>query len=217
MKRNYFITAAVMIAVGLAAGLVLYPRLPERVPVHWNFAGVPDRYDPKLTAVLTMPGIMACLTLIFAALPWLSPRRFEVDGTGGRPVYLQIMLVALAFVAYVYLQTLAAGMGRTVNVTQGIMGAVCAMFAVMGLLMARLRRNFFVGVRTPWTLASEQVWQATHRFAAKTFLVGGLAGLVLAFLVRAPWAPFIALGAAGLAPVIHSLIYYKQLERRGEV
>jgi uncharacterized membrane protein len=73
-----------------------------------------------------------------------------------------------------------------------------------------------MGVRTPWTLADERVWNATHRFAAKTFIAGGLAGIALAFLAQGIW-PLCAILASALAPVVYSLVYYKQLEKRGEI
>jgi len=80
-----------------------------------------------------------------------------------------------------------------------------------------VRRNFFVGIRTPWTIANEQVWNATHRFAAKTFFAGGLLGL-LAVILGAPfWLPLTAILVATLIPVIYSLKFYKQLEHRGEL
>jgi uncharacterized membrane protein len=85
----------------------------------------------------------------------------------------------------------------------------------MGNVLGKVRRNFFVGVRTPWTIANEQVWNATHRFAAKTFFAGGLLGL-LAVIANAPfWLPLTAILIAALAPVIYSLVFYKQLERQG--
>jgi uncharacterized membrane protein len=82
--------------------------------------------------------------------------------------------------------------------------------------MGKLRRNFYLGVRTPWTLASERVWNATHRFAAKTFVAGGLVGLVFSIVGLFLWAILATLVGA-LAPVVYSLVIYKQLERRGEI
>jgi immunity protein, SdpI family len=101
--------------------------------------------------------------------------------------------------------------------TRAITGGVCLLIALLGNVMGKVRRNFFVGVRTPWTIANERVWNATHRFAAKTFFAGGLAGL-LAVLLRAPfWLPIAAILVAALVPAIYSLVFYKQLERAGEL
>ena len=91
------------------------------------------------------------------------------------------------------------------------------MIALLGNVLGKVRRNFFVGIRTPWTIANEQVWNATHRLCAKTFFAGGLLGLV-AVILRAPfWLPVTAVIVAVLIPVIYSLMFYKQLERRSEL
>ena len=96
-------------------------------------------------------------------------------------------------------------------------GGVCLLIALLGNVMGKVRRNFFVGIRTPWTIANEQVWNATHRFAAKTFFAGGLLGLI-AVVFRAPfWLPVTAIMVAAVVPVIYSLMLYKRLEHRGEL
>lgn len=86
-----------------------------------------------------------------------------------------------------------------------------------GNVLGKVRRNFFIGIRTPWTIASEPVWNATHRFAAKTFFAGGLAGLVFTILGAPIWLSLAAILVAVLAPVFYSLVVYKQLQRRGEL
>lgn len=214
MKGKYFaIGAMIVLAVG-AVTLGLYSQIPARIPLHWNFHNQVDRYGDKWPAVVLIPAIMAGIMALMAALPWLSPQQFEVDSD--RPAYLQIMLVFLGFFAYVQLLILSAALGRSVDMTQGILGAMGALFAGIGVVLPGVPRNFYVGVRTPWTIASQKVWVATHQFAGRTFFYGGLATMVLTFL-RAPlWIPLVLLFGAGLAPVAHSLMYYKQLEGRSE-
>jgi uncharacterized membrane protein len=120
---------------------------------------------------------------------------------------------------FVYMHgfTLWAALHGALNVRHGIVGAVCLLVAMLGNVMGKVRRNFYIGVRTPGTIANERVWNATHRFAAKTFVLAGLAGLVLTFAVGGIWVPFGVLLAGVLVPVVYSLVYYKRLERRGEV
>jgi uncharacterized membrane protein len=89
--------------------------------------------------------------------------------------------------------------------------------ALLGNVMGKVRRNFYVGVRTPWALANERVWNATHRFAAKTFVAAGVIGLALTLLGFTGWPVFVLLMAGLLAPVAYSLVFYKQLERRGQL
>jgi uncharacterized membrane protein len=127
------------------------------------------------------------------------------------------MMTLVALLAYIHLLVLGAALGVTLDMSRAIMGGVCLLIALMGNVLGKVRRNFYIGVRTPWTIANEQVWNATHRFAAKTFFAGGVAGL-LAVILRAPfWVPMSAILIAALSPVIYSLLFYKRLERQGNL
>jgi len=215
MTRNYYIAGGALIAAVLAATAVAYPHLPSMVPTHWDAYGRVDGWSAKWTLFMIVPGIMAALLLMFAALPWLSPKHFEVDSF--RSTYLYIMVVVLVLMAYVHALVLAAGLSWRIDMGRAIEGGVCLLFALLGNVLGKVRRNFYLGVRTPWTIADQRVWNVTHRFAAKTFFVGGLLGL-LTVMLRAPfWLPFALIGLAAVAPAAYSLVFYKQLERRGEV
>jgi len=212
---KYFIAGVVLIAAVLIATALTYPYLPSRVPMHWDAHGNVNGWGAKWTLFAINPGIMAGLLLLWAALPWLSPKHFEVDTF--RSTYLYIMVVMLAMLAYIHGLILAASLSWKVDVSRAMVGGICLLIALLGNVLGKVRRNFYVGIRTPWTIANEQVWNATHRLAAKTFFAGGVAGL-LAVILRAPfWAPMTLILAAGLAPAVYSLVFYKQLEGRGGV
>ena len=215
MTRTYYIIGAGLIAVVLAATALAYPHLPNMVPTHWDAHGNVNGWSARWTLFTVVPGMMMAMLLLFAALPWLSPKHFEVDAF--RSTYLYIMVVILAMMTYLHALMLAAGLSWVVDVGRAIEGGVCLLIALLGNVLGKVRRNFYVGIRTPWTIANEQVWNATHRFAAKTFFAGGLLGLMVV-LLRAPfWLPMTVILLAALAPVVHSLVFYKQLERRGEL
>ena len=91
------------------------------------------------------------------------------------------------------------------------------MIALLGNVMGKVRRNFYVAIRTPWTLADERVWNTTQRLAAKTLVLGGVAGLILVLAGARPWLFLIPVLAGAFVPAIYSLVYYKQLERSGEI
>ncbi|HEX3820295.1 MAG TPA: SdpI family protein [Candidatus Sulfotelmatobacter sp.] len=214
-NQKYFLGAAAVIAAMLAGTLVAYPQLPSMVPIHWNAHGQVNGWGPKWSLFFWGPGIMTGIVLLFAALPWLSPKKFEVDSF--RATYLYIMIVVVALFAYIQLLELAAGLGIALDVSRAVEGGVCLLIALLGNVLGKVRRNFYVGVRTPWTIADERVWNATHRLAAKTFFAGGVAGL-LAVILRAPfWLPISLVVVAALVPVFYSLFFYKQLEHRGEL
>jgi len=215
MKRNYFLFGGLMVAAVLGASLIVYPHLPGRVPSHWNWRGQVDDYSAKWTLFVTMPGIMVGFMLLFAFMPWLSPRHFEVDSF--RSTYLYIMLVILGLMAYIQAMMVWAGLNRGFNAAKALAGGISLMFALLGNVLDKVQRNFYIGIRTPWTIANEQVWYATHRFGAKMFVVGGVIALTFALAGAGFWIPFATIMVAALSPVVYSLVYYKRLERRGQV
>src|SRR5947209_565601 len=133
MKRKYFSLATVIVVAAFATGAALYPSLPAQVPVHWNLQGEADRFDSKLTAVVMLPCIMTGIVLLFAALPWLSPRMFSVNE--GKPAYLRIMLVLLVAMIGLYGVTLSAAQGQHFNTTRAVLAGICLMFAGMGIFL----------------------------------------------------------------------------------
>jgi uncharacterized membrane protein len=213
MTRTYYIISLLLIAAVLTMTGLAYSHLPNTIPMHWDAHGNVNGWGAKWTLFAIDPGIMLGMMLLFTALPWLSPRHFEMDSF--RSTYLYIMVMILAMIAYAHVLLLAAGLSLAIDMTRAIEGGVCLLIALLGNVLGKVRRNFYVGVRTPWTIANEHVWNATHRLAAKTFFAGGLVGL-LAVGLRAPfWLPITAIVIAALAPAIYSLVFYKQLERRG--
>ena|SRR5215469_2046519 len=151
------LTAAVLVAT-----LVVYPHLPGSVPTHWNMRGEPDAYSPKWTLFLIGPGLMAGMMSLMHFLPWFSPKRFEVDNF--RSTYLQIMLIVVAMIGYFSAVILWSSVGHRFDVGRAIIGGTFLLFGSLGNLMGKVRRNFYIGVRTPWTLANERVWNTTHRW-----------------------------------------------------
>ncbi len=215
MTGKYYLVGILLTAAVLVVTVMSYPHLPSSVATHWNMHNQPNGYSPKWALFLIGPGFMAGMMLLMYFLPWLSPKNFEVDSF--RSTYLQIMLMLVSMAAYFYAVTLWAGLGYPLNVGRAIVGGVCLLFALLGNLMGKVRRNFYIGVRTPWALANERVWNATHRFAAKTLVAGGLVGLGLTAAGLDGRPVFAALLAGALIPVVYSLFFYKQLERRGEL
>ncbi len=219
LNQRYYGGAAAVILAVLLGTLVAYPSLPSVVPMHWDAHGHVNGWGPKWSLFLWGPGGMLFIVLMFSALPWLSPKKFEVDSF--RSTYLYIMIVIVAMMAYCNLLVLMAALGSVggvvLDISRAIEGGVCLLIALLGNVLGKVRRNFFVGIRTPWTIANERVWNMTHRLAAKTFFVGGLLGLIAVLLRASFWFPIALIAIATLCPVAYSLVAYKQLERRGEL
>jgi uncharacterized membrane protein len=211
MKKRYFLICGLIMLALLVAGVVLYSHLPERVPTHWGLHGNVNGYSSRFQAVVIMPAIMAGIMLMFAVLPALSPRHFEIEPF--LTTYLYLMLVITVALAYFQAIVLWAAFRPDLPISQTILGGFCVLWMLIANVMGKVKRNFFIGIRTPWTLASERVWYATHRFAARVWVWSGLIGLLLAFIY--PLAAIIVIIGSSFVPVVQSFVYYKRLERQG--
>jgi uncharacterized membrane protein len=220
--NRWLAASIVLTALALGASLyVVYVRpdwLPEQVPTHWGVKGEPDHYVARehiLPYLLGMPAVMAGMVVLTVLLPWLSPRRFDLERF--RDTYNYVMALVVALLAYLHGVILAGSMRKGVNMTQLMMGGLFLFFALLGNVLGKVQRNFWMGVRTPWTLASETVWIRTHRLAAWLFVGGGLAGLVLVLLGVNFVVCLVLFLAIALVPVFYSLVLYKSLERQGRL
>jgi uncharacterized membrane protein len=152
---------------------------------------------------------------LFSLLPVLSPKRFEVEAF--LRTYLRVMLAAILLAGYITAILLFAALTGHVDVSSALLGGVSVLLVFVGNLMGKVRRNFFIGIRTPWTLASERVWHDTHRLAGKSLVAAGLASFAAALWGGlAGISAWIALVLAGaLVPVAYSFVRYRALERGG--
>jgi uncharacterized membrane protein len=200
-----------------------YDDLPAEVPIHWDASFNPNGFAPKqdvLTIFLLLPAVMAGLCGLTLLLPWLSPRHFEVDTF--RSTYGYVMMLVVALMGYLHVATLWGAMQPAENRTifmRFFLGGMCLFFALIGNVLGKVRRNFWMGVRTPWTLASETVWNRTHRLAAWLFVAAGLFGFALVMVLppSAAWVLLVVVLVPALLPVVYSLVLYKRLEREGRL
>ncbi len=220
--RMWFIVSLVVTLVALAASLYLIlvvpDKIPERMPTHWNIESKADAWVPREQAwkyLLLMPAFMAFLTALTLVLPWLSPRVFSPERFRG--TYYFIMGVVVVFFGYIDAVILAANLEYPIDFGRWFAGGFFLFFAVLGNVLGKVRRNFWVGVRTPWTLASERVWNQTHRFAGWLWVVTGIVGLVAALAGVSLVVCFVGFITSALIPVVYSLILYKHLERTGRL
>src|SRR5215472_1209318 len=129
-NQRYFLGAAAVILTTLAGTLVAYPHLPGTVPVHWNAHGQIDGWAPKWTLFLYGPGLMTFMVALFAALPWLSPKKFEVDSF--RATYLYVMITLIAMFAYIQVLMILAALNVALDTDRAVVGGVCLLIALLG-------------------------------------------------------------------------------------
>jgi uncharacterized membrane protein len=227
MNRWLYVSVALTV-LAVAASLYVYANradlLEKEVPTHWGIDNQPDAWTPRdkmLPQLLILPGAMAVLTALTLVLPWLSPKPFGVEEFRGTFNYLMMIVVGLmAYLdAVIVTSAVHADLVRngTLDVPRLLAAGIFPFFALMGNQLGKVRRNFWMGIRTPWTLASETVWTQTHRLAAWIFVAVGIIGFVAA-VANAPLVLCFALLMVGaLAPAVYSLVLYKRLEREGKL
>ena len=197
------------LAAALAFGLWAHDRLPPEVTTHWGLSGEPDGWSGRTSAVLLLPAIGAGLALMLSVLPRIDPRResYQLHGS----TYWLVANASLVFLAAVHVAAIGANLGWPIRMERlvGIGGG--ALLILIGNLMTRMRPNWFMGIRTPWTLSSETVWRKTHRIGGYGFVAAG-AAMALAGIAR-PAATglvsIVAVGAAALVPVIYSYFAWR--------
>jgi len=215
MKRHYVLFALILVGAAFLLSLTVYSRLPQQVPTHWNIHGKVDDTSARFWGAFLMPLIMVAFLGFFSLLNWLSPRQFKLETF--RDTWEFVILLVIALLLYDHALMIGIGLGWAIDMSRAALGGLFLFLAFLGNVLGKVRRNFWIGVRTPWTLASERVWNDTHRFAARVFVVAGILGFVA---VMADLHPSMAIGilvAAALTTVVYSLVDYKRLENRGEV
>jgi uncharacterized membrane protein len=220
--KTWVLLSIVCATLSLVGALVVYANrdawLPEKVPTHWGASGEPDAWtdrDRMLPTLLLMPGIIVVMTGVGLALPWLSPLKFKIEPF--RPTYDFIMGVVIVMFAYLNAVILLGYVGVVADVGKWIICGSMLCLAALGNVLGKVKRNFYVGIRTPWTLASDLVWDRTHRVGAWLFTAGGLVGFVLALAGVNPLIALSVFGVAAITPVFYSLWLYKRLEKQGRL
>ena len=205
-----------LLAITAATGFSLwaYPHLPAQVATHFNLQGEPNGWSSRLMAVALVPVIGIFMAFMFTFLPRIDPKKANYAKFG--TTWWTVANAALILLALVHVAVLGKAMGWAVDISRIVGLGVGGMFILIGNLMTRIRPNWFMGIRTPWTLSSDTVWRKTHRFGGVAFVIAGVC-IAATGLLGSRWALYAAIGsavAAGLGSVVYSYVVWKG-EQRG--
>jgi uncharacterized membrane protein len=200
-----------MIASWLAS-FFFYRAFPAEVPIHWNMAGQPDDWSGPGFAAFFFPAVITGIYLLMTLLPLADPQKKRYMEFG-RP-YTILRLTLVLFMTMIYFVASSAGIGYRIDMNLIMPFAVGSLFIVIGNFMPKFKKNWFVGIRTPWTLSDERVWTKTHRVGGRLFIIGGLLLMLTAFLplwLRAP-ALLAAVALVVLGTVGYSYFIWRKLK-----
>ena len=220
MTRNSVGLASLLVVATLGAAAVIGGMaMPDgiQLPTHWGTNGEPDAFADKWTALLLPVALVAGVSLLFYFLPSLEPRREGLARSQG--LYLWGWIAILMVGAVIQLALLSTGLGWGIPVNHLIVGAIGVMLVLIGNQLGKSRSMYLIGLRTPWTLASEEVWIKTHRLCGKLMVAGGIAMVIASLLPRpsgllATVALLVIVVAAGV-PILYSFIAWRR-ERRAD-
>ena len=173
-------SSILLTVVSLLLSFTVFSSLPEQIPAHWNVHGTVDRFAPKLT-VFIFPGIIFLITILFQFMRRTDPNSDNYDKFQ-REYHRYTFVIGLVFFA-VQIMTIAAAFRMDFNVNLIFCLGIGSLFIFIGNLLPKTKHNYFIGIRTPWTLADEQNWFRTHRIAGKIWVLGGL---IVALTALAP-------------------------------
>lgn len=212
-RTDLMCLVAVLLHVVLT--FVFYSDLPDPVPTHWNAAGEVDGYTPKPWGAWLFPLLTLGVFLLFKLIVWISPHGFRMES------FLNVVnilkLATVLFMLVIGVTVIMAARGAAFDPGDVVVPGVGVLLIVVGNYMGKLRKNFFIGIRTPWTLASDEVWARTHRLGGWTFVLAGLLMVLtgLSGLQSATGFLITAVLIAALLPVLYSFVIYRRLEGLG--
>jgi uncharacterized membrane protein len=178
LKTEFF--PIILILAAVIASFYFYTHFPERVPTHWNFAGQVDSWGNKIEGAFAIPGMLVAMYFLFLFLPMLDPKKERYEQF--IKIYNIFRSMILLVLVAIYFVASFNGLGYNVPVQYLVPIIIGVLFLVLGNYMGKLKRNWFIGVRTPWTISSEEVWNKTNRFGGYLFMVSGLIMMAIPFL-----------------------------------
>ena len=207
IKKNLkkLIITSVVILIPVVIGLLLWNKLPEQVPVHWDINGAVDGYATRLQAIFLMPLILVAFHWICVIGTSLDPKKQNISDKMMTLVLWIIPIISLICNSMVY----ATALGHKVNVNVIMPLFMGALFIIIGNYLPKCKQSYTMGIKLPWTLDDEENWNKTHRFAGFIWVIGGII-IMASAIIGAFWIFFVLLIPMVVVPVVYSYSIYKK-------
>ncbi len=208
--RTTLIVTLVLVVVAMAFSLTVYNRLPDPMASHWNINDQVNGYMPRFWGAFLMPIISVVMLGLFLLIPSIDPLKANIAKF--REAFNAFIVLIMVFLLYIHLLSLLWNLGfQNFKMSLTLLPAVGLLFVFAGWMMRKAKRNFFIGIRTPWTLSSDHVWDETHRVGSWLFIAMGIITMFTAFLGQAGMYVMFGVILVGvLVPVIYSYVLYQQ-------
>jgi uncharacterized membrane protein len=191
-----------------------WTEIKAQVPMHWSINGEIDRYGSKMELLVLVLFMTLGMYTLLSIIPWIDPKK-KIAGMGQK--WYSLKLTMMLFLAALTLYIIRSSMTESATLTNVVFVCIGLLIAVLGNYMPTMKPNYFVGIRTPWTLQSETVWTKTHRSAAKLWFVAGSLLVVLNILVDTQEVRYLSISVVlmiAIIPIIQSYVYYREDRKR---
>ncbi|ADD01966.1 protein of unknown function DUF1648 [Thermoanaerobacter italicus Ab9] len=210
IKRDWWLVG-IIILIWIFT-FAIFGHLPAKIPMHWNISGQVDRFGSK-NEIFILPFIITAIYFVMLFIPLIDPKKANYDKFAG--AYRVVRAVVVIIFVAVYFASTYSALGYRIDVNRIGNLVIPIMLVGFGSVMGKLRHNYFVGIRTPWTLVDEEVWDATHQVAGRLWLIAGIVGLFVSFF-KGSWVVvfmFVLLITAVIIPVVYSYVIFKNKEK----
>lgn len=209
-NRTTLIVGVALLAISFLVAIILYPQMPNPMASHWDADGQVNGYISTFWGLFLMPLLMTGLFALLMAIPNIDPLKANIAQFRG--IYNVFILLFTGYMLYIYALTLAWNLGYdNFDMTKAILPAMGLLFIFLGVLMGKAKRNFFIGIRTPWTLSSDTVWAKTHSLGSKLFIAAGILTLLAIPLgENGIWLFLGLILIAAIIPIVYSYVLWKR-------
>lgn len=207
-KRNEIIITTIISLLPLVIGLLLWNKLPDQLPVHFNYSGVADNYYPKARAVLMIGMFMPLIHLICIFGTFSDPK---IKAVSDKVINLLLWIVPILSVLICFL-IYGEAFGINMDVTFVMTILIGLVYIVIGNYLPKCKQNYTVGIKCPWTLNDKENWDKTHRFSSYVFMICGVI-LLLSLFFRNNVGSYIIVTTlifSGILPFIYSYMFYRK-------
>lgn len=211
LKKEWYVV--VLLILPFIVSMYFWDHLPEIVPTHFNAKGEADGWGPKWINAYLFPLIAVIIYLLILLLPLIDPKK-KIQNN--QKSISRIRVFTSLFMVGIYGVIMAKTLGYSINIGTYITAGVGLLILILGNYMNSIKPNYFVGVRTPWTLESPEVWKSTHRFTSKLWTISGAGMIVLGFIPFFNESPFFIITYVliiAIPPVAYSYILFNKLEK----
>jgi len=207
--RKSEITILGIILLSFIISIYFYPQMPEKIASHWNAQGQVDGYMSKFWGLFLMPFILVGLALLFVAIPRIDPLKANIEKF--RKYYDGFIILFFIFMLSIHFQVILWNLGIRISPNVIVPIGIGILFFYTGILCENVKRNWFIGIRTPWTLSNERVWEKTHKIGGELFKITGVITFIGVFFQRYMlFFIFVPLISVAAYTIVYSYIEYQK-------